>query len=83
MRTLLIHLAAAALAAAKTPVFETSDAAAAGSVTGFEFKKRVVVPYGVGDAFGLLFYDSKTFIKFLRWRWGCRYCSWLFSSKLA
>ena len=51
MRTVLIHLAAAvALAAAKTPVFETSDASAAGSVTGFEFKKRVVVPYGVGDA---------------------------------
>ena len=50
MRCVLIHLAAAALAAAKTPVFETSDASAAGSVTGFEFKKRVVVPYGVGDA---------------------------------
>ena len=49
--SVLIHLAAAvALAAAKTPVFETSDASAAGSVTGFEFKKRVVVPYGVGDA---------------------------------
>ena len=50
MRTLLIHLAAAALAAAKTPVFQTSDASAAGSVTGFEFKKRVVVPYGVGES---------------------------------
>ena len=50
MRCVLIHLAAAALAAAKTPVFQTSDASAAGSVTGFEFKKRVVVPYGVGDA---------------------------------
>ena len=51
MRNVLIHLAAAVtLAAAKTPVFETSDASAAGSVTGFEFKKRVVVPYGVGDA---------------------------------
>ena len=51
MRNVLIPLAAAvALAAAKTPVFETSDASAAGSVTGFEFKKRVVVPYGVGDA---------------------------------
>ena len=50
MRCVLIHLAAAALAAAKTPLFETSDASAAGSVTGFEFKKRVVVPYGVGDA---------------------------------
>ena len=48
--SVLLHLAAAALAAAKTPVFETSDASAAGSVTGFEFKKRVVVPYGVGDA---------------------------------
>ena len=35
MRCVLIHLAAAALAAAKTPVFETSDALAAGSVTGF------------------------------------------------
>ena len=37
-------------------------------------------------AFGLLFYNSKTFMKFLRWRWwrwGCRYCSGLFSSKLA
>ena len=51
MRTVLLHLAAAvALAAAKTPVFETSDASAAGSVTGFEFKKRVVVPYGVGES---------------------------------
>ena len=50
MRCVLIHLAAAALAAAKTPVFQTSDASAAGSVTGFEFKKRVVVPYGVGES---------------------------------
>ena len=50
MRTVLIHLAAAVALAAPKTRFETFLRVGGRQRHGGEFKKRVVVPYGVGDA---------------------------------